>query len=83
MTLDVIGLAGFNYEFNALKADEKPNELNLAFKTIFQGDTEIPIFNMLRLFIPPLRVIVSLYRLILNRSHLDLSCFVTAHEPLS
>ncbi|TCD69777.1 hypothetical protein EIP91_006313 [Steccherinum ochraceum] len=56
MTLDVIGLAGFNYEFDAL-ADGKPNELNNAFKTIFQGDTQLPILNMLRMFVPPLRII--------------------------
>ncbi|KAH9915332.1 cytochrome P450 [Fomitopsis serialis] len=37
MTLDVIGLAGFNYDFNAL--DDKPNELNQAFTTMFQAIT--------------------------------------------
>ncbi|KAF7378375.1 hypothetical protein MSAN_00263800 [Mycena sanguinolenta] len=31
MTLDVIGQAGFNYQFDALEADGKPNELNDAF----------------------------------------------------
>ncbi|KAJ6517590.1 cytochrome P450 [Mycena vulgaris] len=35
MTLDVIGQAGFNYEFNALDTKGKPNELNDAFTKIF------------------------------------------------
>ncbi|KAG1852910.1 cytochrome P450 [Suillus tomentosus] len=34
MTLDVIGLAGFNYEFDALNATDKPNELNQAFSVM-------------------------------------------------
>lgn len=59
MTLDVIGLAGFNYNFQAMETREKPNELNAAFKTIFQGDTSLPVLQMLRMFIPALRVIVS------------------------
>ncbi|KAJ7775995.1 cytochrome P450 [Mycena maculata] len=33
-TLDIIGLAGFDYEFNALKGD-KNNELDAAFKQLF------------------------------------------------
>ncbi|KAF7364386.1 hypothetical protein MSAN_01099300 [Mycena sanguinolenta] len=37
MTLDVIGQAGFNYRFNALDADGKPNELNDAFKELMHG----------------------------------------------
>ncbi|TFY63922.1 hypothetical protein EVJ58_g2971 [Rhodofomes roseus] len=34
MTLDAIGLAGFNYDLNAL--DGRPNELNEAFTAMFQ-----------------------------------------------
>ncbi|TFK49501.1 cytochrome P450 [Heliocybe sulcata] len=37
MTLDVIGLAGFGYNFEALSPDQKPNELSQAFATIFNG----------------------------------------------
>ncbi|KZT18662.1 cytochrome P450 [Neolentinus lepideus HHB14362 ss-1] len=37
MTLDVIGLAGFGYNFEALNTDQRPNELNQAFATIFQS----------------------------------------------
>ncbi|KZT69443.1 cytochrome P450 [Daedalea quercina L-15889] len=49
MTLDVIGLAGFNYDFNAL--DNKPNELNEAFNTMFQAitSTATAFFIALRL----------------------------------
>ncbi|RPD78584.1 cytochrome P450 [Lentinus tigrinus ALCF2SS1-7] len=36
MTLDVIGLAGFSYEFDALNPDKPPNELNRAFDAIFK-----------------------------------------------
>ncbi|KAI9059129.1 cytochrome P450 [Trametes sanguinea] len=35
MTLDVIGLAGFGYDFHALNVEGKPNELNVAFRTFF------------------------------------------------
>ncbi|KAJ7816630.1 cytochrome P450 [Mycena olivaceomarginata] len=35
MTLDVIGLAGFNYQFHALNADKKPTELDDALKKLF------------------------------------------------
>ncbi|KAJ7290061.1 cytochrome P450 [Mycena rebaudengoi] len=36
MTLDVIGQAGFNYQFNAMDMG-KPNELNEAFTTLFHS----------------------------------------------
>ncbi|KAJ7660479.1 cytochrome P450 [Mycena rosella] len=35
MTLDVIGQAGFNYQFNALDPAAKPSELNKVFSQIF------------------------------------------------
>ncbi|KAF7364361.1 hypothetical protein MSAN_01096500 [Mycena sanguinolenta] len=37
MTLDVIGQAGFNYQFNALDPAGKPNELNDAFTELMHG----------------------------------------------
>ncbi|KAJ6555947.1 cytochrome P450 [Mycena capillaripes] len=37
MTLDVIGQAGFNYDFHALEATEKPNELNEAFTELLHS----------------------------------------------
>ncbi|KAL0947682.1 hypothetical protein HGRIS_013770 [Hohenbuehelia grisea] len=57
MTLDVIGLAGFNYEFNALNPDEKPNELNHAFSVMFKATSQFEIFPVLQGFFPILRVI--------------------------
>ncbi|KAI0822367.1 cytochrome P450 [Trametes gibbosa] len=36
MTLDAIGLVGFNYQFNSLNPSGKPNELAAAFEKIFQ-----------------------------------------------
>ena len=58
MTLEVIGLAGFDYEFDALNSDSsKPSELNAAFNTIFQ-ENESALLAMARIFIPPLRLLV-------------------------
>ncbi|KAJ6543111.1 cytochrome P450 [Mycena capillaripes] len=37
MTLDVIGQAGFNYQFNALEQNARPNELNTAFTKLFHS----------------------------------------------
>ncbi|KAL4261304.1 Cytochrome P450 superfamily protein [Pleurotus pulmonarius] len=55
MTLDVIGLAGFNYKFDALVGE--PNELNQAFSTIFQASTKFEVFPLLQAFFPPFRLI--------------------------
>ncbi|KAH9894821.1 cytochrome P450 [Cubamyces lactineus] len=35
MTLDVIGQAGFGYDFNALNLEGKPSELSIAFRQLF------------------------------------------------
>ncbi|KAJ7343735.1 cytochrome P450 [Mycena albidolilacea] len=37
MTLDVIGQAGFNYQFDALEAKGQPNELNQVFTELFHS----------------------------------------------
>ncbi|KAJ7087980.1 cytochrome P450 [Mycena belliarum] len=37
MTLDVIGQAGFDYQFNALDPSARPNELNQAFTDLFHS----------------------------------------------
>ncbi|KAL0578186.1 hypothetical protein V5O48_003817 [Marasmius crinis-equi] len=56
MTLDVIGHAGFNYQFDALVG--KPNELNEAFSHIFHaGGSFWSLPVLLKLFFPPLRFI--------------------------
>ncbi|KAG0696611.1 cytochrome P450 [Suillus ampliporus] len=59
MTLDVIGLAGFNYEFDALNANEEPNELNQAFSVIFSATRKMSVLPMLKAWIPLLRWIPS------------------------
>ncbi|CAL1696958.1 unnamed protein product [Somion occarium] len=52
MTLDIIGLAGFNYRFDALREDGKPNELNDAYKEIFSADVHPNMFSRLQIMIP-------------------------------
>ncbi|KIY48866.1 cytochrome P450 [Fistulina hepatica ATCC 64428] len=54
-TLDVIGRAGFNYEFNALKGDR--NELNQAMATIFKREPYFRVIHSLRMWMPVLRLI--------------------------
>ncbi|KAF8953061.1 cytochrome P450 [Flammula alnicola] len=53
MTLDVIGLAGFNYKFDALSGEK--NELNEAFTAIFRYRTRRSIIPTLRGMFPVLR----------------------------
>jgi hypothetical protein len=55
-TLDIIGLAGFGYEFNSLASSE-PSELNKALATLFTSGAGF--FAALQALIPPLRIIVS------------------------
>ena len=58
-TLDIIGLAGFNYRFNSLNPQGKPNELSKAFKEIFDPDTKITYLMILRQVFPIFNMIVS------------------------
>ncbi|KIO34090.1 hypothetical protein M407DRAFT_64608 [Tulasnella calospora MUT 4182] len=55
-TLDVIGLAGFDYEFNTLTEGEK-NELVLAFMELFAPAQGPPFLALLSNFIPFLRML--------------------------
>jgi len=59
MTLDVIGQAGFNYQFNALNPSEKPNELNDAFATMFRAGEGLTFMLVLRNWFPIFRIIPS------------------------
>lgn len=63
MTLDVIGLAGFNYEFSALNPDGKPNELDTAFEFMFSylSEFERSYWPLLRSMFPILRRIPDGY----------------------
>ncbi|KAF8435673.1 cytochrome P450 [Boletus edulis BED1] len=56
-TLDIIGLAGFNYNFDSLNANEKPNELNEAFSTMVDANQSLSILTILRARLPPLRIL--------------------------
>ncbi|TBU30862.1 cytochrome P450 [Dichomitus squalens] len=52
MTLDVIGLAGFNYEFDALNPDKPPNELNRVFAELFKTPPPITVGRILKDLVP-------------------------------
>ncbi|OJT05109.1 Cytochrome P450 72A14 [Trametes pubescens] len=55
-TLDIIGLAGFNYDFQALDADDKPNELSLAFQQLFKNLRTFSLFGYLMAWFPILKL---------------------------
>ncbi|KAG6909595.1 hypothetical protein DXG01_016634 [Tephrocybe rancida] len=59
-TLDIIGLAGFNYKFDALNDNLEQNELNSAFATIFHAGTSMSIVPMIKALFPLLRFLVGL-----------------------
>lgn len=58
-TLDVIGLAGFNYDFRSLSVSEGKNELAEAYRNMFQATQTIDKMAILQAFVKPLRKIVS------------------------
>uniref|UniRef100_A0A0W0FP35 Cytochrome p450 n=1 Tax=Moniliophthora roreri TaxID=221103 RepID=A0A0W0FP35_MONRR len=53
MTLDVIGKAGFNYDFHSLQGE--PNELNVALAQASRGQMTAPV--LLKIFFPVLRLL--------------------------
>ncbi|KAG6373635.1 cytochrome P450 [Boletus reticuloceps] len=55
VTLDIIGLTGFNYDFDALEASGQPNELSEAFSTLFSTSQSITILDVLQGLFPVLR----------------------------
>ncbi|KAF7354243.1 Cytochrome P450 [Mycena venus] len=58
MTLDVIGLAGFNYQFHALNAEKAETELDGAFKALFldsNAQRTTRVTQLLRARVPFLR----------------------------
>lgn len=57
-TLDIIGLAGFNYSFDALKLGEESNELGYAFAQIFNSAKKASVFSILQARISILQWIV-------------------------
>ncbi|KAF8802410.1 cytochrome P450 [Phlegmacium glaucopus] len=54
-TLDIIGLAGFNYNFNALTSDPEKNALMKSFSTIFKAGAKPSVIPILKAMYPPLR----------------------------
>ncbi|KAK2460650.1 hypothetical protein APHAL10511_007120 [Amanita phalloides] len=54
-TLDVIGLAGFNYNFNSLSSVTDTNELRNAFSTLFKAGGRLPLIPFIREMFPVLR----------------------------
>jgi hypothetical protein len=60
VTLDIIGLAGFDYTFNALsRADDDPDELNAAFDALFSISQGVTVWGVLQHFFPFLYYVVS------------------------
>ncbi|KAG8696934.1 hypothetical protein FRC09_008186 [Ceratobasidium sp. 395] len=57
-TLDIIGVAGFDYHFNSLENDDK-DELSLAFKKGFQSGQNLGIMAVLQGLFPILQIISS------------------------
>jgi hypothetical protein len=53
VTLDIIGLAGFGYAFDALsRPDGDPDELSAAFDAMFSIGARITVWNVLQSFFP-------------------------------
>ncbi|KAF8638899.1 hypothetical protein AX17_001950 [Amanita inopinata Kibby_2008] len=95
-TLDVIGLAGFNYKFNAL-SDPETDKLHKAFATVFKADSSIPVISIIRGLFPALRFLPAerdaeskramqtmarIGRQILNDSKAALMAHTAADTPL-
>ncbi|KAL1746509.1 cytochrome P450 [Schizophyllum fasciatum] len=57
MTLDVIGKAGFGYDFNTLDDGEESNELSRAFSVLFGAPPSSRYWIVLQSWIPLLRLI--------------------------
>ncbi|EIN09227.1 cytochrome P450 [Punctularia strigosozonata HHB-11173 SS5] len=55
-TLDVIGLAGFDYDFGSLEKDGT-SELSEAFSVVFRAGQQLNILPILKAIIPPLRIL--------------------------
>ncbi|KAJ7480948.1 cytochrome P450 [Mycena latifolia] len=60
MTLDVIGQAGFNYQFDALNTNGKPNELNQAITDLLHSPeaTRNHAFRLAQAMVPILKILV-------------------------
>ncbi|KAF8513725.1 cytochrome P450 [Hysterangium stoloniferum] len=67
-TLDIIGLAGFDYQFNALDPSGKENELNTAFSNVMKQGHHSIIWVLAQSYIPVLRFIPTARGRLVKRS---------------
>ncbi|KAJ7154854.1 cytochrome P450 [Mycena crocata] len=69
-TLDIIGLAGFNYRINALGtgSQDTQNELAQAFDAVFAGETGFTVYNLLQFLFPILNNIPTKQNKIIDAS---------------
>lgn len=58
-TMDIIGLAGFNYEFNSFDQTGEPSQLAEAFNQIFKPEPKVTLLMILRQLFPVLYLMVS------------------------
>ncbi|KAI0360870.1 cytochrome P450 [Trametes cingulata] len=54
LTQDVIGLAGFNYDFHSLSPDDKPTELGTAFRKVTSANNGVSLLTFLMAMFPSL-----------------------------
>ncbi|KAJ3480225.1 hypothetical protein NLI96_g8501 [Meripilus lineatus] len=73
MTLDVIGIAGFGYEFNALNPSEKPNPLGQAMTEVLSSGTQPSVIGLVQSFVPILRFIKAAIITSSKQGGIDLS----------
>ncbi|KAJ6589747.1 cytochrome P450 [Mycena capillaripes] len=66
-TLDIIGLAGFNFNFNSLAAD-RPTELATAFSAVMHASTNLSPLHVLQALVPALRAIPTNFHKIARAS---------------
>ncbi|KAJ7782192.1 cytochrome P450 [Mycena olivaceomarginata] len=66
-TLDIIGLAGFDYPFNSLGA-ERPTELAIAFAATVQASTSLSALDMVLAFVPALRAMPTKFAAVCRTS---------------
>lgn len=58
-TLDIIGIAGFAHQIDALQNGEQADQLSSEFSKMLEYTTNQPLLSMIRERVPPLRWIVS------------------------
>ena len=50
---------GFDYQFDALNVEKEQNELNKAFMTLFHAERSITFLDIIQMYFPVLRNLVS------------------------